>query len=211
MYLSIDLDYWMYHRTTAPADRFFDFVFGLGVPITIVEDHHDLLPDVNQKNFGKLVNIDRHSDVVETHDVNGRKIEFNDGTWVTFVDWKGNGEYVWHRSQMSSFDGGTCHIHRCPFQTNCSGWKQIRKATNIGDIEGIERVGIAISPDYISVAPIVNVLKRLYHMPEGRRVLERVAEGKRDDTDIITGYADIDTLFEIRSILGKSNECWVCP
>lgn len=85
-------------------ERFFNRVINLRKPIYIVNDHHELLPEINKMSPDQLVNMDFHSDITCYVDRRGGVYEYhashipgdlNCGTWVNFVKGHETGEFLW--------------------------------------------------------------------------------------------------------------------
>ena len=97
-YLSIDLDYYT-GLDYSSADRYkcFDLVnkaLELRVPTIVVDTHHGLTDHINntgkKMNIDRLINIDFHDDIVRDD-----SFGLCEGSWVTHIDWKGDGVYEW--------------------------------------------------------------------------------------------------------------------
>ncbi len=142
-YLSIDLDY--FHRSTKEScTRFFQKVWQLKLPIYVAMYHHHLLPHINASGCERLINIDHHSDLV---DLNNQVLNFGEGTWANFVDWRYGGVFIW---QYPYTGGISCHSNHDPFRESVSGWTQTRKRQGlIIPWHAIKAVGVCLSPNYI--------------------------------------------------------------
>jgi len=65
-------------------------------------NHHQMLRCVNQSHARRLVNLDAHSDLANK-DVD----ELNIGTWISYVKWRKQGQYIWLRNASDPY-GGEC-------------------------------------------------------------------------------------------------------
>ncbi len=152
-YLSIDLDYW--HRSTKHAcTRFFQKVWQLKLPIYVAMYHHHLLPHINANEADQLLNIDHHSDLVN---LDGSVLDFNEGTWGNFVDWRLSGLFHWRYPQTGGQD---CHVGDDPFTKSSfrvCRWGQTKKQAGVRNIpwKSIVAVGVCLSPDYIGKRIII--------------------------------------------------------
>jgi hypothetical protein len=161
-YLSIDLDYWRDTPTRHPANNFFKKVFALNVPMVLCKRHHWLVPDIN-KHFpedGIVYNVDFHSDITGEDGANPR---LNCGNWADFIKRRKEGHFIWVYPNVQKCyreSWGLCGTDRQPFEKSYSEWKRIsrRQGTNYIRLANVERVGIAISPDYYTLDPIAEVL-----------------------------------------------------
>jgi len=104
-YLSIDIDYWNVFSGTEQLEkdipRIINFANKNYIPIHVVMNHQQLLKFVNISVARKLVNIDQHSDIVASP----RMLDC--GTWVSYVNWRKEGEYLWVRSYKTLGDVNT--------------------------------------------------------------------------------------------------------
>jgi hypothetical protein len=109
--LSIDIDYWNYfsdYRQAAALKRYLNKVTQAArqqcAPIHAIMNHQQILPIANASKARRIVNVDTHSDVCE-----GSVDRLECGSWVNYVEWRNEGEYVWiHRCCR---DVGDCSIH----------------------------------------------------------------------------------------------------
>jgi hypothetical protein len=181
-YLSVDLDFWMNHENTRDAYIFFKQVFNLPVPITLVIEHEELIPDVNKlQDITTLYNVDYHSDIVDwKHAIKDMK-EPQDYDWVNFVRGKTKAEFVWVLPQEECYykEEGVCHGNEDsdPFRYQTSRWKQTRFTDNLYEIEWkqIERVGVCLSPLFVETKPIRNVLDMFDMNEKQLKTLQRKA------------------------------------
>lgn len=102
-YLSIDMDYW---NGCTPAYTFkslFNLLERLqnkGIPMMACMNHQQMLHHVNNSNARKLINLDTHSDLAQP-----AIDRLNCGTWVSYIKWRHQGEYIWcHRDSISAGD-----------------------------------------------------------------------------------------------------------
>lgn len=168
-YLSVDLDYWG-DGTNAKAQctRFFNHLFGLGIPILVVRDHEQLLNDVNNSDCARIEHIDYHADLVENPRIVRRRLPqfkkakfwpltLNCGTWLNYVQWKNSGEVVWrypHKHCFTVSNGrgnGSCYQMLDPFEDNkVCGWKYTAHGKGLRNIDwvNVAKIGVAISEEY---------------------------------------------------------------
>jgi len=166
-YLSIDLDYWCDHKTAQSATRFFNRVFSLGKPITIVAEHDDLLPDVNRMKGDILYNFDSHEDYCVPNAKAGRPC---DGDWVSWVKWRHNARYVWAYPATSTWQYSyknvwSRHDWR-EIRGMCGGYSQIQW-------HAVKRVGVCISPLYTTLRTVKPVLERMGLYDEARALFAK--------------------------------------
>jgi len=167
-YLSIDLDFWMNQTTPQRANEFFSKVFALDVPKLFVVEHEELIDDVDESNADILYNLDFHSDICSENQIyKGESPE--DGTWVNFVSWKKQGEYVWICPDIvECYDcaSGICHgedeYDPFKYQTECA-WRSIILTQKLKTIDwgAISHVGVCLSPCYSSIDSIKDITKKL--------------------------------------------------
>jgi len=119
-FISIDIDYFQGGQgggaSPAQAEKFLvEFLAetqGRDIPMVAVMNHQQLLPYVNKAGklgVRQLINVDMHSDLAGFTDPNKpNHIVYNCGTWVAFVKWRMQGQYLWIRSDQD-FDPGNCN------------------------------------------------------------------------------------------------------
>ena len=66
-YLSVDLDFWNF-LDLKDCRNFMKEVKATNLPITLVDDHADLLKRINKRKCSKIINIDYHSDICNNFD-----------------------------------------------------------------------------------------------------------------------------------------------
>jgi hypothetical protein len=156
-YLSVDLDYWN-GRSPSEAPRFFAQVLSLRLPIVVACEHHHLLSHVNKTQCDTLINVDYHSDVVDTFLAQESCPYVSDGTWVNGVLWRHRGRYEWRcpGKKCLSVHEGYCHeIGRNPFRrSELCGWRECKYRVGLGDLRwgSIVAVGVSVSPYWLEVA-----------------------------------------------------------
>jgi hypothetical protein len=112
-----------------------------------------------------LVNVDYHSDLVDLHP--NTALNFQEGTWVNFVDWRFDGTFIWRYplSECLSRGAGYCHEHRNPFnEPNVARWDCIRKRLGLWGIpwKHVKAVGVSLSPDWTGASDaLVEPVNRL--------------------------------------------------
>jgi len=93
-FLSIDMDFWNDWTRVGSIHNYLDrLCFDIkksGIFMTAVMNHQQMLSLVNESKARRLINIDQHSDLVDT------KVDrLNCGTWVSYVKWRSEGKYLW--------------------------------------------------------------------------------------------------------------------
>ena len=162
-YLSIDLDFWN-RRPLSECEKILTKVQSIadrkGIKIKIVEEHHDLIDDINKTNCQRVINIDYHSDIANLNVPDGYKLELNCGTWANFLKGHENKEYIWvHPAGMRLCDG-YCHYpvtnRYNPFlHPEIAKWKSCtRIAATQRDfpwdlLYGVDGIGFCTSYDYL--------------------------------------------------------------
>jgi hypothetical protein len=172
-YLSIDLDYWSHSRNARRScTDFFKRVWELKLPIYVAMFHHHLLPHINASGCDTCINVDYHSDLADLHA--DRVLNFNEGTWGNFVDWRLDGTFIWRfpleRCLHSST--GFCHQFLDPFLTQVSGWKVTERTLRLARMpwSNIKAIGVSVSPDWLGdLKALSEPLTRLQirHWPRG--------------------------------------------
>lgn len=102
-YLSIDIDFW--NDLDAAEVTLCKLLLQRGeVPISAVMNHQQLLSSVNDSGADLLVNVDEHSDLTDS----GVTI-FECGSWVSYVEWRHYGRYLWVRNVQNT-SRGSCNL-----------------------------------------------------------------------------------------------------
>jgi hypothetical protein len=156
-YLSVDCDFWTDPDIAkAQLERLIDFRGS--APIIAVTNHQQMLDDINISKARKLINIDAHSDL------DGKDVDFlNCATWISYVAWRGVGEYSWIRPRKSY--NGSCNSDFRKSWNHNADWK-ISSSTHVDQkkldvtdyINGCVGIGICMSPAYSS-NDIIDVFK----------------------------------------------------
>lgn len=165
-YLSVDLDYWNEAEPMVvdnDLDVLIDQICAREIPFRVVFDHEKLLYHLRKFEFQRLVNVDAHSDISNIDTAEG--VELNCGTWVNFVPFCRNREYLW--VHPGSTMGGRCdnkeHIY---FQDLDTGWPDIEETNmdweRVFDWEDVVAVGIALSPDFTEPDVLADFLMKLH-------------------------------------------------
>jgi hypothetical protein len=167
-FLSIDIDYWedeidrlqyQFHLMMRRIDN---------IPIIAVMNHQQMLLEVNSSKAHRLINIDAHSDLASY------KIRtLCCGSWVSFVNWRQQGQYVWIRRRQDPWFG-SCNGNQTRSWSFGTDWKTTNsryiheknlKLTNyLHDCVG---VGICMSPAYAQ-QDAIKVLREIvnqYNIP----------------------------------------------
>jgi hypothetical protein len=158
-YLSIDLDFLPSIKKEDRESFYKILLKNKNKGGVIVAAHHYLLSDVNKRKYDKLINIDFHSDISDLYD-ELTKTNFNCGTWINYIKWRKNAEYIWVYPKKICIDdtdrdfSGLCHDCDDPFENKkaASGWKSVKREIYNNykiDWKDVKRIGISASPDWI--------------------------------------------------------------
>jgi hypothetical protein len=162
-YLSIDLDFWNF-LDLKNCKNFMKEVKATNLPITLVDDHADLLKHINKRECSKVINIDYHTDICNNFDTpphSKRYYKEKDGLLLpslncgTWANWVNNREsYTWLYPPNVAFDSAYCHFPVCdkfnPFvNPSIAAWKDCTKrvARDIPSwvFNNVVEIGIACS------------------------------------------------------------------
>ena len=183
-YLSIDLDYWQNEKTDRACRRFFERVFSLGLPITVVDSHERMLQDVNGSKANVLYHVDYHSDLTGYCSQLEAELEAkrkpDDGTWINHVRWRRTGEVYWFYPSGKCY--GTGQLYSTPmgrergygvcwrnaeenpfYKTTYNEWGQVHRSRGCADIDWsiVSGVGVALSADYlVRTFPVFSSMKK---------------------------------------------------
>lgn len=196
-FLTVDLDYWMTFGNEAIASiyTFLEHIYRQNKPITVVKYHHEILLKLHQFSFDRLINVDFHSDItdlsVEFHHIS----QFNEGTWVNFVNKKNRNEFIWHHpsQHIDHINQGKCHGAFDVFDSDQKvGWpsiKMIHGLPNYNDIKRCCGYCICVSPNWLpesSAIPFVEILADIgfirraethkYSTPDNETKLRRISD-----------------------------------
>jgi hypothetical protein len=107
VFLTIDLDYFgitnvlgnkIKHNKKKNIE-FIQSIFDLQVPITVVKNHHEILPTLNKNRYDKIINIDFHSDIVVDPKYDKRPymatLQLNEGTWANYYKYRKDCQFEW--------------------------------------------------------------------------------------------------------------------
>jgi hypothetical protein len=183
-YLSIDLDYWRYEIDARRVNRFFDRVFGLGLPIFVAALHDQLLPEIDKSGCDTIINVDAHSDLADLPEpgVDMLLDKLNEGTWGNFISWKARGRFIWRYPDKRHIFSGFCHEGRFEGdETNplvhpeLAGWRSTAMQHGLGKLpwRSLRAVGVSLSAYWVGAAPIQAVTDRL-RISQWRRLPERL-------------------------------------
>lgn len=150
-FLSLDIDFFCYPLTTDEnrndVGNFLDGLLQISrdkqIPINAVMNHNQMLKSVDKSNARRLINLDAHSDLA-TDNVQVLEI----GTWISYVKWRGEGEYVWLRNERYTHPG-ECGYSFQESHRSQSDWKSVRshwiKSTpNVFDFARMNLVAISV-------------------------------------------------------------------
>jgi hypothetical protein len=155
-----------------------EFAEDNSIPLLSVMNHHQLLKDVNRKmndidGYKCLLNLDAHSDIAAS-DID----ELNCGTWVSYVKWRGAGEYIWIRSDYDEFvgacNGGDLWYYGSDWYKLSSTWGANINIVNSVLTKNVVAIGLCMSPGYSTyenISIFKDVVKK-YKIPykKGRRI-----------------------------------------
>ena len=158
VHLSYDLDFhlfqFMQNRKGFPnvkgCEIFIKDIFKLNVPIIIVNEHHEILPFINEYKFNTIINVDFHSDlVIEPYSV------LDEGSWANFYKYRNNTNFIWRYPEYEScvaLGYGRCDsmVHfDSPMPYNKMGYNQIRKYEGVPKLtKDIHSISISLSKDW---------------------------------------------------------------
>jgi len=172
-YLSVDLDYWTNLATQRSSKQFFRKLMGLDVPLMVVKHHQFILNDlhINKPKDNTLINIDYHSDISSENYTEPKRL--NCGNWADFVKWRRTGNFIWvypDKEECYTDLAGICDgtLSKMPFEshpviTNMNKWKNLEHfegAFNV-DLNAVERICVAISPDYYRLKTVRDIMHML--------------------------------------------------
>jgi hypothetical protein len=153
-YLSVDIDYWTDSTVTRFIWEFGKFLSDRPkhIPITAVMNHQQMLWNVNRTHVQRLVNLDFHSDL------NDKNVEeLHCGSWVSYVQWRRWGEYIWVRPKKDPSLG--CCNRNDDHWNDGTDWKKavsmVRSPENM-DLRSLytncQAIGVCMSPAFINKA-----------------------------------------------------------
>jgi hypothetical protein len=150
IYLSIDIDFWRKPDVARSALTKIFSRLPRDVSKIAVMNHQQMEWFVSQSDARTLVNIDTHSDITHV-DVN----DFNCGTWVSYVRWRKDGNYIWYRSNPST-EAGNCNTRLTEPWNGGADWKSVTSSykkqsfdfsSNL-DLSNVVGVGLCLSPTF---------------------------------------------------------------
>lgn len=153
--LTIDIDFWMNTRFNRETSIFIRNLSKLNVSIDSVIYHHELLLKLQNRTFDKLINMDYHSDLAGFDIATDKKVQesFNEGTWVNYVNFRQNSEYLWlHNHTDSSIANGICDTESDAFDGSITGWKKVSHESRFpswDELKNVSYVVICVSPNWI--------------------------------------------------------------
>lgn len=161
-FLSVDVDFWDQAADMSFIQDLSVYLEGLvivaksrRIPITAVGHHHDMLKAVNKSEARRLLNIDAHCDLASS-DIK----MFNCGTWVSYVDWRGEGEYRWlhgNPAHCGDCNGGDELIFKGERKSNpkLTDWKKIshlkvKTLLTPLTLKNLTEICVCLSPEFCS-------------------------------------------------------------
>jgi len=148
-YLSVDIDFFgcpMYAECEE-VEEFLEALFKTSVdaniPIHSMMNHNQMLQYVDASQARRLINLDAHSDLADKN-----IDELNIGTWISYVKWRKNGEYIWVRNERDTYPG-ECGYQFTDRQNHQTDWKIVktycpRKIPSMDLIRQLNIVGIGV-------------------------------------------------------------------
>lgn len=166
-HLSIDLDYWLFqyidmHEKFPDTKGCIDFikkVQNLNVPTIVVEEHHEILPFINQYYFDTIINVDFHSDLPELPFTT-----IEEGSWPLFYKHRQYTNFRWYYpdyKECVELGYGRCDLMRwtgMPMNYANMGHKSIRKYEGLPVLKGIHSVSISLSKGWCEESAFVDVV-----------------------------------------------------
>jgi hypothetical protein len=160
-YLSLDVDFWN-NRDYEELREVMERVKRLqrrGKDLLIVDRHHKLVPHANKYRCTEVINVDAHSDIVNSDSqfrCDGTKLKLNCGTWANYL--KVRQKFRWMFPKGHKMKDGLCHWPQTnefsPFtDPSIAGWKEVTKEpVDEFPMDLMLRkaaIGIAISFEYL--------------------------------------------------------------
>ena len=180
-YLSIDTDFWNGlppSRLRRDCERIVSALRARRVPVVAVMNHQQMLPYVSDAPARRLLHIDQHSDLCDSE-----VAELNCGSWVSFVSWRREGEYIWLRRHHVL--DGECNGSRPIFAPTTKAWrgksdwgrvkaKRVKSLPPLREIlQSVVAAGLCMSPGYIDRDEYEGVFRSLvqqFNLPYKRGV-----------------------------------------
>lgn len=165
----MDIDYWVKEEYAAShLNALVMYARQKHIPVHAVMNHQQLLPYVNASRARRLINIDEHSDATAEAD------SLHCGSWVSYVKWRYQGEYVWIRNAPGY--KGCCNKYYNQWWTWARDIEWDRTSTDyvaeqnlvmMNYLTNVVGIGICMSPWYSRI-PMRDVFKQLvrkYNLP----------------------------------------------
>lgn len=161
-YLSVDIDYWFNHSSPKSINslkRILEKVKNVPDKL-LVDEHHNLLDQINSSQCDKIIHVDYHQDLVfETEGSFGKvgdKIEC--GNFLYFVNNKENIDFDWYYPDYDECVrkglGFCMDLSFKPLSKKNFVYKDQKRKCGLPtnkELENVTSVGIAFSFDYLSV------------------------------------------------------------
>lgn len=191
-YLSIDMDYWFRN-----GNEDFDSMYKLlNFTSTIdnkflVQEHHELLPHINDCDPDHIVHVDYHQDIAFPYR-NNERMYLNCGTFFYFVEKRQEKTFKWFYPNYSTCildHGGLCvdSWHK-PFSKKNHIFKDQTMKCGVPtrkDLAHVSAVGISLSQDYSEY----RLGGRQKHALKAARMLYNLF-GENEVRDILTEYGN---------------------
>ncbi len=210
-YLSIDLDYWMYDHDQKESVKFFKKVFQLGLPITVVKTHEQMLPHINELEVDTVFNVDYHSDIFgfETEEDLMSQLDYepNEGSWGNYVKWRREACFHWMYPELRCYNredniGGSCWT--------CKGdnpyikgvlkeWRKCKRnhGTKNLDWNSVVAIGVAQSPSYYTKSTVVAIYKTLGIHKKGFGFKPYIFDTRKNQKKVQDFFTSWDIMFDL--------------
>lgn len=152
-FLSIDTDYWTSpNKAYIALNSLFGYLQNHPTPTIAVMNHQQLLGYVNDSKSDLLINVDTHADIAAEDQF---LTELNCGTWLSFVKWRKQADYLWVRSGY--IWQGNCNGVAGERWNRGHGWNSAKTKKMPENLDLVDLVkdyeltgvGLVLSPDYI--------------------------------------------------------------
>lgn len=171
-YLSVDLDFWNYYGKNQFNKSFFYKILTSDIPKLLVDEHHKLLPHINNFNFDEVINLDYHSDMADNlhiFDDNHRAKKLfatpprlNCGVWGNHVKNRKNSTFIWkHPHKDKVLWRGGCHTE-CYIPLSSQTWDGpvIKNNNPFGEYGSLVTGWKKTKMLYSNPKKVTNILKR---------------------------------------------------
>jgi len=195
LYLSVDLDFWN-ERSLAECRKVLDYIKFRHKKIEIVDEHQDLLPDINRHEPDTVINLDYHSDISNNEAVEWScnqewddkdqdyKAPLNCGTWANWVREASRQHFLWLYPSGVKMSNALCHEPKEPKynpfrRPSVAGWERVtKKAVSKFPyylIDNAIGVGLSLSKEWLNFGKdesLLGIVKDLF----GEKRIEKVLD-----------------------------------